>query len=78
MLSVVQVLKEPEARTDAPEADEQAEEQTQVTPGPDDAANLMPLTWRGGTEQRPSRKEDRTTIAEELPYDRKELCGGRR
>lgn len=26
----------------------QAEEQTQVTPCPGDAANLMPLTWRGG------------------------------
>lgn len=34
--------------TDAPEPDGQVEEQTQVTPCPDDAANPMPLTWRGG------------------------------
>ncbi|KAL0604713.1 Serine/threonine-protein kinase Nek4, partial [Plecturocebus cupreus] len=41
-----------------------------VTPCPDDSANPMPLTWREGTEQQPSRREDMTTIAEELPYDR--------
>ena len=43
------VWKEPEAMTDAPEPDGQAAEQTQVTPCPDDAANSMPLTWRGGS-----------------------------
>lgn len=46
-----------------------------MTPWPDDAANPMPLTWRGGNRAATLEKRRYDTIAEELPYDRKVLCG---